>query len=74
MKDRDATIVNYANAVVDDMDLKTLCAFAIDTIVESLDDYSDKELIQLCNEYQDGLVQWQTAKEKNWYMTSLKLD
>ena len=32
MKDRHATIANYAEAVVDGMDLKTLCAFAIDTI------------------------------------------
>ena len=58
MKDRHATIANYAEAVVDGMDMKTLCAFAIDTIVDSLDDYSDKEIIELCNEYQDdGLIE-----------------
>ena len=57
MKDRHATIANYAEAVVDDMDLKTLCAFAIDTIVDNLDDYSDQEVIELCNEYQDGLIE-----------------
>jgi len=39
------------------MDLKTLCAFAIDTIVDNLDDYSDQEVIELCNEYQDGLIE-----------------
>ena len=56
--DRQATIANYAEAVVDGMDLKTLCAFAIDTIVENLDDYTDKEIIELCNEYQDeGLIE-----------------
>ena len=57
MKNRHATIDNYANAVVDGMDLKTLCAFAIDTIIENLDDYTDKEIIELCNEYQDGLIE-----------------
>ena len=56
MIDRHATILNYAEAVVDGMDMKTLCAFAIDTIVDDLDDYSDNELIELCNEYQDGLI------------------
>ena len=57
MKDRHATIANYAEAVVDGMDLKTLCAFAIDTIIDNLDDYSDQEIIELCNEYQDGLIE-----------------
>ena len=57
MKNRHATIDNYANAVVDGMDLKTLCAFAIDTIIENLDDYTDREIIELCNEYQDGLIE-----------------
>ena len=53
MKDRHATIANYAEAVVDGMDMKTLCAFAIDTIVDILDDYSDKEIIELVKEYDD---------------------
>ena len=57
MKNRHATIANYAEAVVDGMDLKTLCAFAIDTIVDNLDDYSDQEVIELCNEYQEGLIE-----------------
>ena len=58
MKNRHATIANYAEAVVDGMDMKTLCAFAIDTIVENLDNYSDQEIIELCNEYQDeGLIE-----------------
>ena len=53
MKDRHATISNYAQTVVDGMDMKTLCAFAIDTIVDSLDDYSDAEVIELCQEYDE---------------------
>ena len=57
MKDRYATISNYAEAVVDGMDMKTLCAFAIDTIVEALDDYSDNEVIELVKEYdEDGTL------------------
>ena len=57
MKDRGQTITNYAEAVVDGMDMKTLVCFAIDTIVDDLDDYSDEEIIKLCNEYQDGLIE-----------------
>ena len=53
MKDRGQTIANYANAVVDGMDLKTLCVFAIDTIVDDLDDYTDEEIIQLCKDYDE---------------------
>ena len=53
MKNREATIANYAEAVVDGMDFKTLWSFAIDTIVDSLDDYSDKEVIELVKEYDD---------------------
>ncbi len=53
MKDRHATIANYAEAVVDAMDLKTLCAFAIDSIVDSLDDYTDKEVLELVKDYDE---------------------
>ena len=61
MKDRHATIANYAEAVVDGMDIKTLCAFAIDTIVQELDDYTDEQLITLVKDYDDdgqlGLIE-----------------
>ena len=61
MKNRAATLFNYAEAVVDGMDLKTLCAFAVDTIVDNLDDYSDKEVIELCKKYDEdnslGLIE-----------------
>lgn len=53
MKNREATIANYAQAVVDGMDMKTLVAFAIDTIVESLEKYSDDEVIELIKEYDE---------------------
>ena len=53
MKDRHATIANYAEAVVDGMDMKTLCSFAIDTIVQDLDDYTDEQLITLIKDYDE---------------------
>ena len=53
MKDRHATIANYAEAVVDGMDMKTICAFAIDTIIQDLDDYTDEQLITLVKEYDE---------------------
>ena len=51
MKDRQATIDNYAEAVVDGMDMKVLCAFAIDTIIETLNDYTDEQVIDLVKDY-----------------------
>ena len=58
MRNRHATIANYAEAVVEGMDFKTLWRFAVDTIIEDLDDYSDQQIIELCNEYQDnGLIE-----------------
>ena len=57
MKDRHATIANYAEAVVDGMDMKTLCSFAIDTIIENLDDCSDDDLIAMVNDFdEDGTL------------------
>ena len=42
---RDKLQDDYVHQVVDDMDLKTLCAFVYDSISGSLDDYSTDELI-----------------------------
>ena len=47
---------DYVNQVVDNMDIKTLCAFAYDTISRSLDDYSDEELIVEVKEYDPHLL------------------
>ena len=61
MTDRYATIDNYAQAVVDGMDMKALCTFAIVTIIETLDDYSDNEIIKLVKDYDEdnslGLIE-----------------
>ena len=42
-EERDKLQDDYVHQVVDDMDLKTLCAFVYD--IRSLDDYSTEELI-----------------------------
>ena len=64
MKNREQTIANYAEAVVDGMDIKTLVAFAIDIIVDDLSDkdaYTDEEIIELVKDYDDdgqlGLIE-----------------
>jgi len=64
MKNREQTIVNYAEAVVDGMDMKTLVVFAIDTIVDDLSDkdaYTDEDIIKLVKDYDDdgelGLIE-----------------
>ena len=57
MKDRHATIANYAEAVVDGMDFRTLCALAIETIIENLDDCADDDLIEMVKNYdEDGAL------------------
>ena len=46
MNNREATISNYAERVVEDADIKTLLAFAIETIIDNLDDYTDEEAFE----------------------------
>mgnify|MGYP001288592233 CR=1 FL=1 len=53
MKNREATLSNYAEAVVDGMDLKTLCQFATECIIEQLHDYTDEDLIELIEDYDE---------------------
>ena len=43
----------YANDVVDGMDVRDLCAFAIDTIVDNMDDYKESELMEELSHYYD---------------------
>jgi hypothetical protein len=64
MKNREQTIANYAEAVVDGMDLKSLICLAIDYIVDDLSDkdaYTDEDIIELVNDYDDegqlGLIE-----------------
>ena len=43
----------YAERVVDNMDVRDLCAFAIDTIVDNMDGYNESELMEELSHYYD---------------------
>ena len=47
---------DYVNQCVNDMDLKTLIAFANDSISCDLDDYSNNELVELVEEIYPELL------------------
>ena len=48
----------YAERVVDGMDVRDLCAFAIDTIVDNMNDYNESELMEeLSHYYEDDELQ-----------------
>jgi len=44
----------YAERVVDGMDVRDLCAFAIDTIVDNMSDYKESELLEELSHYYDN--------------------
>ena len=43
----------YAERVVDNMDMRDLCAFAFDTIVDNMIDYNESELMEELSHYYD---------------------
>ena len=43
----------YADRVVDNMDMRDLCAFAIDTICDNMSDYNESELLEEMSHYYD---------------------
>jgi hypothetical protein len=48
----------YAERVVDNMDIRDLCAFAMDTIVDNMEDYNESELMEeLSHYYEDDELQ-----------------
>jgi hypothetical protein len=49
--DRDSLISDYAERIVDDMDMDTLVRFAFDMLVENMERLSDRDLISEVNEY-----------------------
>ncbi len=60
----------YAERVVDGMDVRDLCAFAIDTIVDNMIDYNESELMEELSHYYDDdelqeLVESVTQEESN---------
>ena len=46
-------IAAYAERVVDNMDVRDLCAFAIDTICDNMTDYNESELMEELSHYYD---------------------
>lgn len=55
--DRDDLIDKYAQSIIDGMDLDSLIEFAYDTIVSSLNDYTDQELVEEVNDYDPELLE-----------------
>jgi hypothetical protein len=54
--DRDSFIADYAELVVDSMDMDTLVRFAFDMLVENMERMSDNELVEEANEYYPELL------------------
>jgi hypothetical protein len=55
--DRDSLIEEYAQQVVDGMDMDTLISFAFDTICERMDEMNDNEVVNEVNEYYPELLE-----------------
>ena len=55
--DREQLIADYAQSIVEGWDLDTLLGFAYDKIVENLDKYSDKNLIEEITEFSPDLLE-----------------
>lgn len=62
-EERDKLQDDYVYQIVDDMDIKTLCAFVYDSISGSLDDYSTEELITEVKEYYPHLLKNETHSD-----------
>jgi ribosomal protein L17 len=54
--DRDSFIADYAEQVVDGMDMDTLAQFAFDMLVENMERMSDSELVKDANNYHSELL------------------
>ena len=46
-------VLMYAERVVDGMDIRDLCAFAVDCICDSMTDYNESELMEELSHYYD---------------------
>lgn len=55
--DRDSLIADYAQQVMDSMDMKTMECFVYDTLKDNLSSYSDEELIEEVKEYNPELLE-----------------
>jgi len=55
--DRDSLIADYAQQIMDSMDMKTMECFVYDTLKDNLSSYSDQELIDEVTEYNPDLLE-----------------
>jgi len=56
-ENRASLINNYATEIVDGMDMKTLCVFAIQTIEQNMKDFSDEEVITEIKDHYPHLLE-----------------
>lgn len=54
---REKLIEDYAQTILDGMDMKTMECFVYDTLVSNLSDYSDEELIKEVKKYNNELLE-----------------
>ena len=54
---RDSLIADYAQQIMDSMDMKTMECFVYDTLKDNLSSYSDEELIAEVEEYNPELLE-----------------
>jgi hypothetical protein len=54
---REQLIADYAQQILDGMDMKTMECFVYDTLQDNLSSYSDAELIQEVTEYNPELLE-----------------
>ena len=54
---RDSLIADYAQQILDGMDMKTMECFVYDTLKDNLSSYSDEELIEEVAEYNPELLE-----------------
>lgn len=54
---REELIADYAQQILDGMDMKTMECFVYDTLKDNLSSYSDEELIQEIKEYNPELLE-----------------
>ena len=55
--DRQQLIADYAQQILDGMDMKTMECFVYDTLMDNLSSYSDEELIEEVTEYNPELIE-----------------
>ena len=55
--DRESLIEDYAQQILDSMDIKTMECFVYDTLKDNLSSYSDEELIEEVKQYNPELLE-----------------